>query len=239
MPLYGIPRSLHPLSPVHYPTDMRSLSPAEILVSSIPAQSPIRWLSSADVTAKIARLREMLGTDGPCRAYPVRIGSKLFRTSFSSCADFWSRLRCDRAVPACGNCVNRGDITACGYLSRRPEPRPNSQELPNLSDSAQARIDHLEQLVLTLLKNSRSAQNQLHTPSTSVDADPDGNLGEAGADHHERDEHGNTDKQTPPILAKPGTVSSINFDLKERLSVNEAHWALLLNEVRNTSTFRF
>jgi len=37
---------------------------------------------------------------------------------------------------------------------------------------------------------------------------------------------------------KSGTVSNISFDLKERLSVNEAHWALLLNEVRNTSTLR-
>ena len=206
--------------------------------SSIPAQSVIQWLSSADKTAKIVRPREMLGTEGPYRAYHVSTGSKLFRQSFTPAADFWLRLRCDRALPACGNCVNRGDITACCYVSRKPEPRPKPQELSNLSDSAQARIDHLEQLVLTLLKNSRSTQNQVRTPSTSVDANPDGNLEEADADHHERDEHGNTDKQTTTILAKSGAVISISSDLKERLSVNEAHWALLLNEVRDTSSLR-
>ena len=148
------------------------------------------------------------------------------------------RLRCDRALPACGNCVNRGDITICSYVSRKPEARAKPQELPDLSDSAQARIDHLEQLVLTLLKNSQSAQNQVHTPSTSVDAGPDGNFEEADADHRERDEYGNTDNRTTTILAGSGTASSINFDLKERLSVNEAHWVLLLNEVPNIGTPR-
>jgi len=88
------------------------------------------------------------------------------------------------------------------------------------------------------MKNSRSAQNQVSTPSTSVDADRDGNFQEADTDHHERDQHGDINQQTTTILAKSGTVSNINFDLKERLSVNEAHWVLLLNEVADTSMLR-
>ncbi|KAJ9602582.1 hypothetical protein H2200_012775 [Cladophialophora chaetospira] len=77
------------------------------------------------------------------------------------------------------------------------------------SDSSQARIDHLEQLVHTLLKNTRSLQNQINSPSSIDDDD--------------------TDHTT--ILAKAGTVINISSEFKERLSVNEAHWALLLNEI--------
>jgi len=150
-----------------------------------------------------------------------------------------TRLRCDRALPACGNCVNRGDITACRYDSRRAESRP---ELPASSDpsySAQARIDHLEQLVLTLLKESRSTQNQVNSSPARIDARLDGRLTEADANDHERDKHGATgppDKQTTTALARSGTVININTDYKERLSVDEAHWTLLLNEVRGTGT---
>lgn len=147
------------------------------------------------------------------------------------------RLRCDRALPACGNCVNRGDITACCYVARKPEARSRPEELSLVSDRAQARIDHLEQLVLTLLKTSRSKQNQVNTPSTSVDVDVDVDvdadvtLEEADVDHYnERDAPG-TDNQTTTISTRPVTVINITSDLKERLSVNEAHWALLLNEV--------
>lgn len=132
-------------------------------------------------------------------------------------------MRCDRALPACGNCVNRGDITACYYVSQRSE----SYQPSNQPDNAQARIDHLEQLVLTLLKNNRSEQNQINTPSTSVDVQNEHN-------HEEIDltNEGKEDEIERTTTALPkSNIININADHKERLSVNEAHWAMLLNQV--------
>lgn len=159
---------------------------------------------------------EVLGIGDPYPAFHVEIASMFSRGTHAPLT--FGRLRCDRAVPACGNCVNRGDITLCCYVARKPEIRPNPQDV---SDSSQARIDHLEQLVHMLLKNTQSLQNQISSPSTSIDHDL-----------HEDDEG---DQGETTILAEPGTVINITSEFRERLSVNEAHWALLLNEVRSWS----
>lgn len=156
----------------------------------------------------------MLGIGDPYPAFHVGIESTFPRGSLAPLT--FGRLRCDRAVPACGNCVNRGDITLCCYVARKPETRPNPQDI---SDSSQARIDHLEQLVHMLLKNTQSLHNQISSPSTSIDHDHRG---------YDEGDHGDT-----TILAEPGTVINITSEFRERLSVNEAHWALLLNEVRD------
>ena len=138
--------------------------------------------------------------------------------------------------------MNRGDVTACYYFSRKPEPRPKQPQpepssLP-VSDSGQARIDHLEQLVLTLLKETRSKQNQIHTPSTSIDADHDESLEDANADSGRCDDaSGPSETQTTTLRVRSGTVININSDYKERLSVDEAQWGLLLNEVGGSLNF--
>jgi ribosomal protein S15P/S13E len=98
-------------------------------------------------------------------------------------------------------------------VSRKSELRAKTANVPGAS---QARIDHLERLVHTLLQNTKALQSQLESSSPS---DP-------GSDTFERDYRGNM-----TLMSKPVTVININSDIKERLSVNEAHWALLLNEI--------
>ena len=132
--------------------------------------------------------------------------------------------------------MNRGDITACYYFSRKPEPHPKQPRTkPSslaVSDSGQARIDHLEQLVLTLLKETRLKQNQIHTPSTSVDADHDESLEDANADHDRCvDACRPSETLTSTLGVRSETVINPNADYKERLSVDGARWGMLLNEV--------
>jgi hypothetical protein len=151
--------------------------------------------------------------------------------AFGSCINDLTRLRCDRALPACGNCVNRGDITACCYVPRKSETRSKPQEPPNLSDAAQARIDHLESLVLSLLKSDQRRQRQVETPSSCIEIENDANEDEENHASEAQQDTPVSDKQMPTSVARPSPALNISADHKQSLSVDDGHWALLLNEV--------
>ncbi|KAK3633285.1 hypothetical protein LTR56_015853 [Elasticomyces elasticus] len=141
------------------------------------------------------------------------------------------KLKCDRTLPACGNCLHRGDIAACDYASRKTGPASQAQRTTDLTNDAQAQIDRLEKIVLALLKNSPTAPSHLATPSASVDtdADRDASVEEVAATSHAYDHSGDADLQA---LKTP----DLRFDAKERHSVNEAQFSLLLNEVESQSS---
>jgi len=145
-----------------------------------------------------------------------------------------TRLRCDRALPACGNCVNRGDITSCCYVPRKSDSRTKLQETSSLSDAAQARIDQLESLVFTLLKNDQQRQRQVETPSSRIEVENSRN-GEGEIEHEESDcpvvTH-ETDKRVESGVTRSQSAINIGADYKQSLSVDDGHWSLLLNEVR-------
>lgn len=145
-------------------------------------------------------------------------------------------------MPACGNCVNRGEITACCYVARKAESRTKSQESSVPADAGQDRIDRLEQLVFTLLKNGQHSQRQVNTPSSGIDVDHDtisDNIFVETSDQEHLGVSGVHDKRATDSLAGSNTVITIGADFKQPAS-DEAHWALLLNEVCDigVSTFR-
>ncbi|KAK5739928.1 hypothetical protein LTR17_005024 [Elasticomyces elasticus] len=109
-------------------------------------------------------------------------------------------------------------------------PVANVQGTTVMTDGAQAQIDRLEKIVLALLKNSPSAPSHLVTPSASVDADADldASLEEVAATSLDYDHSNDVDRQA---LKTP----DVTFDAKERHSVNEAQFSLLLNEVESQS----
>ncbi len=147
------------------------------------------------------------------------------------------RLRWDRALPACGSCINRGESTACCYAARKTDFRPKPQEPSTLSEAGQDRIDRLERLVLALLKNGRQSPRQGETPSTGVDIDHDTTSDQTFVESHDQEYFGgdpglHNTIVTPP-LSFSHTVIGNGADCKKSGSMDEAHWALLLNEVSN------
>ncbi|MCJ1472177.1 hypothetical protein MMC13_000824, partial [Lambiella insularis] len=151
-----------------------------------------------------------------------------------------NRLRCDRALPACGNCVNRADITACCYVPRESAPGTKSQDVSSLSDNAQGRIDHLERLVLTLLKGQKESQAQVATPASSEATNNVGHYDPAG--HNDTDQEkdeglDNIHEEPTTSFVRPNSAIKINADYKQSLSVDEAHWSLLLNEIRDVRSY--
>ncbi|KAL2441829.1 hypothetical protein ABEF95_016648 [Exophiala dermatitidis] len=151
-----------------------------------------------------------------------------------------SRLKCDRDMPACGNCVNRGEITACCYVARKVASRPQPQGPSNPSDSAQCRIDHLEQLVLGLLENGQRNQGQTDTPSGRVEVDQHARSENPPMEPYDQDivgERGShNNARVTPALPTSRTAFAIGANCKRSTAANEAHWALLLNEISEVRT---
>ena len=148
-----------------------------------------------------------------------------------------ARLKCDRAIPACGNCVHRGDITDCRYASRKTTLRKPSPELAELSKTTQGRIDHLEHLVLTLLKDRGRDNRQLATPASFVHTE------DGQSDNHRAMEDSHSEAYTPtqgrhdaPTGDATSTpIINLSSDFRQPQALDETHWALLLNEVSGSN----
>lgn len=133
-------------------------------------------------------------------------------------------------MPACGNCVNRGEITNCCYVARKNEVRakPQAASEPSLDTATQGRIDHLEQLVLTLLKSQQRTQDSSDSISSIGDAEDDVTCDRTSADTGILR---NIEQMATGELTKAGNTFQAAGNYKHSTAVDEAHWALLLNEV--------
>jgi hypothetical protein len=108
-----------------------------------------------------------------------------------------------------------------------------------LSDTAQAKIDGLERLLLNFIKSHQPAVAQSDTPPDSMhdEINQYPNIAQILVDDAK------TDRQEPtagmgqlsPRLAGSKPTININADHKQSQAVDVAHWALLLNEVNSTS----
>ena len=145
------------------------------------------------------------------------------------------RLKCDRAVPACGNCVHREEVASCSYALRKTESSPRLQEPLETPAASQGRIDQLEQLVHMLMKERQHTQafprSQASRPDDCVSIQSsDHTLLEPG--EAELPENGQTDiYRHIGGSAKQSSFLDIKADYRQSRSIEEAHWALLLNEV--------
>lgn len=102
--------------------------------------------------------------------------------------------------------------------------------------TAEVRIEHLEHLVLTLLKSHQDTQGRLHAASSSIakDCTNDKQTNVINNDHESHANHAGSeanDMQTTTNLARSASIINTGAGYKQRFSVDEAHWAVLLNEV--------
>lgn len=146
-----------------------------------------------------------------------------------------SRLKCDRALPACGNCLDRTEITDCRYVSRKAVTRTKLQASSELSGAAKDRIDHLEHLLLRLLNSQPRTLGPVDTLSNYSEKQNDPNFNQTIAQDSALRRDGDVrlnDETTMTSLPQAQNEIRICADHNQRLYVDEAHWALLLNEVR-------
>jgi hypothetical protein len=133
--------------------------------------------------------------------------------------------------------VNRGEITECTYVPRKAERRSDPQESSlDLSKTAQDKIDNLERIVRMLLENQQKTQEQNKSPSNPNDAE-DGRGDHQNNCQNSQENLGDSEipsSQTTIGLFHPSPPIKIDAVHEQRRTLDEAHWALLLNEVRNT-----
>ena len=98
---------------------------------------------------------------------------------------------------------------------------------------AQAKIEGLERLLLNFIETHQSNKTRLNTPLESMHADNQSAqpMELSGSIPANQDEARKSDGQAISRLSKSKATISINADYKQSLSVDQAHWALLLNEV--------
>ncbi|KAK6373978.1 hypothetical protein LTS17_007948 [Exophiala oligosperma] len=136
---------------------------------------------------------------------------------------------CLAGLETCGNCVNRGEITSCCYVARKNEVRAKPQESQELSSTAtQSRIDHLEQLVLTLLKTQQRTRDSPDSISSNGEVE-DSSIYDRIATDSGILKTG--EQRVTGRLAKASNASQAAGNHKHSTVVDEAHWTLLLNEI--------
>ncbi|THV45841.1 hypothetical protein BGAL_0445g00040 [Botrytis galanthina] len=88
------------------------------------------------------------------------------------------KLKCNREKP-CQNCVVRGDIaiTTCSYAEKNDARLPGSTLQPEQEDM-RARIDRLENSILSVI--SKEKKNNFHPLSPSLGENDDDHVGQAG-----------------------------------------------------------
>lgn len=144
------------------------------------------------------------------------------------------KLRCDHALPSCGQCVSRGDITSCHYVRRKNEARRAVAEPTAASGAASAsasKIDNLERLLLNFIKSQRQGSSMPDEQSEHAEDDACSPL----QFPVERPQHARRQATsiTRHVTATPDVNPTISIaaDHRRSSSVNQAHWALLMNEV--------
>jgi hypothetical protein len=107
-----------------------------------------------------------------------------------------------------------------------------------LSDTAQAKIDGLERLLLNFIKSHQPAVAQSDTPPDSMhdEINQYPTTAQMLVDNAKTDppELTAVTARLSPRLSGSKPTISINADHKQSQAVDVAHWALLLNEVKST-----
>jgi hypothetical protein len=141
--------------------------------------------------------------------------------------------------------LNRDEIGACSYVSRRPREALRSQEPQPDSKHLQNKIDRLEQLVLSFIGNDPKAQRPISSGGDDGGIHASRQKSEHIGDLSDEDDDVGlelqvTDNDNPKDLGvvSKSSVMKIHADYRQSHAIDEAHWAQLLNEVRHILALR-
>jgi hypothetical protein len=136
------------------------------------------------------------------------------------------RLKCDRNLP-CENCVKRNLSSSCTYVHGAFREKSSSiQKSTNGQKDVQSQLQHLEELVVSLMNKSNrngsssTTSNLQATPQSSPDLTAANELGQA------------TETLGRNILKDTATVlGRISIEDDQPSYVGSAHWMAILDSV--------
>lgn len=123
-------------------------------------------------------------------------------------------------------------------MEQRVEQYSDPQKSLTLPNNSQSRIDHLERLVRTLIENQRRTQEQAAAAAGCLDLGSRRDVLRPGTNRIGKENGGSfdiTDQTKASDVVNLTTSISISAAYEQARSSDEAHWAVLLNEVRNTT----
>ncbi|KAK3714871.1 hypothetical protein LTR37_007606 [Vermiconidia calcicola] len=140
-------------------------------------------------------------------------------------------------IETCSNCVHRGDIIVCDYAlrDRQTNGKPPRSSAQPLDRSAQDKLDHLEQLVSSLLDEKR-AGTQVATPASTHES---GSLEDRGVvfENQQDVEHTDDSVSSAVVTGSGPGITLCGNGHKPRYSVDEAWWASLLNSINDVRAY--
>ena len=136
------------------------------------------------------------------------------------------RLKCDRNLP-CENCVKRNLSSSCTYVHAALREKSSSiQKSTNGQKDVQSQLQHLEELVVSLMNKSNrngsssTTGNLQATPQSSPDLTAANELGQP------------TETLGRNILKDTATVlGRISIEDDQPSYVGSAHWTAILDSV--------
>jgi len=144
------------------------------------------------------------------------------------------RLKCDRGLPACSNCVHRGDIVDCRYVSRNTGSHTAlPSTTPNLPEVVQRKLENLERLVLSLLNENSSRVSTDPRSAQLSPRDHEESISEARLNPEAR----RSDPGSNHLQHHINAQSCRDDHTEQRHSVDEARWASLFNEITFVRTY--
>ncbi|KAF2105122.1 hypothetical protein NA57DRAFT_9239, partial [Rhizodiscina lignyota] len=147
---------------------------------------------------------------------------KRARAQLSCTACRVGKLKCNRAHPACDQCIKRNKESSCQYIAAPPRKKPNQ--------SMKERIKHLENLVVELYNSNNSE---------SPESDPSANGSKSTPSQNESPANGLNSAQRPSAQQSWTVESDENNNAFGRMKISKteskyvggSHWEAILDNI--------
>ncbi|KAG9246094.1 fungal-specific transcription factor domain-containing protein [Calycina marina] len=189
-------------------------TPPSTTSSSTGAQSP-------DAQFRVVRKRNRVPLScGPCRH---------------------RKLKCNRANP-CDNCVRRGDVSSCSYVSSNSRKKNQSQAATS-PDDMQNRIDRLEGLVLSLMTNGATAPGPAAANAAITYSQSDNTTAcsyPPDLDHGDDQmikEGDNVEESDVEGISKTLGTLKVDAERGKSFYFGDSHWNMVLADIAEVKTY--
>ncbi|EMR90137.1 putative fungal specific transcription protein [Botrytis cinerea BcDW1] len=163
-------------------------------------------------------LKDNTGGNSREKKIPSRASRQRFKPQLSCTFCRTRKLKCDRNSP-CNNCSKRDLSSSCTYIHNSREKISNTQRIREKPKDVQDRIQHLEELVVTLMNQAKD---------TTAPSEPDILPGFQSSTIKPRELSWPNDAT---VSESVDSIGRISVQDERQNYVGESHWAAILENI--------